>query len=98
MDIIYPPANRDLYNSILTHGGAIISEVPPGQYVSREKFPARNRIIPGLCEAVVVTESELKSGSLITARMALDQGREVFAVSGSPGPDYLISCGAKQIE
>ena len=97
VDIIYPPANRDLYNSILASSGAIISEVPPGQYVSKEKFPARNRIISGLCEAVIVTESELKSGSLITARLALDQGREVFAVPGSPGPDYLISCGARSL-
>lgn len=94
VDIIYPPENQELYNSILQSGGAIISEVPPGVRVSKEMFPARNRIISGLSEAVVIIEAELKSGSLITARMALEQGREVFAVPGSPGPNYLIDQGA----
>ncbi len=97
VDIIYPPANRDLYNSIFKSGGLIISEVPPGTTVRRELFPARNRIISGLSEAVVVTEAALKSGSLITARLALEQGRDVFAVPGSPGCDYLIDQGAKTL-
>lgn len=97
VDVIYPPENKDLYNSILESGGLIISEVPPGQRVSREMFPARNRIISGLSEAVIVTEAALKSGSLITARLALDQGRDVFAVPGSPGCDYLIDQGAHEV-
>lgn len=97
VDIVYPPAHRDLYNSILEHGGAIISEIPPGRFVPRNKFAARNRIISGLAQAVIVVEGALKSGSLITARLALDQGRDVFAVPGSPGTDYLISQGANVI-
>lgn len=97
VDVIYPAENIRLYNSILQSGGAIISEVPPGKRVSKEMFPAKNRIISGLSEAVIIVEAELKSGSLITARMALEQGREVFAVPGSPGPDYLIEQGASPV-
>ncbi len=97
VDVIYPRENTHLYNSILEAGGLIISEVAPGRTVQKEMFPARNRIISGLSEAVVVTEAALKSGSLITARLALEQGREVFAVPGSPGPDYLIEQGASLI-
>lgn len=97
VDIIYPPQHHELYNSILEHHGAIISEIPPGQFVPRNKFAARNRIISGLAQAVVVVEGALKSGSLITARLALDQGRDVFAVPGSPGTEYLISQGANPV-
>ncbi|MCL4390083.1 MAG: DNA-processing protein DprA [Patescibacteria group bacterium] len=97
VDVVYPPQHRELYNSILAHGGAIIAEVPPGRRVSRELFPARNRIISGLSQAVIVIEAPLKSGALITARLALDQGREVLAVPGSPGCDYLIAQGAVKI-
>ncbi len=96
VDLVYPPEHRALYNSILAHG-AVISEVAGTQRVERKRFPARNRIISGLCEAVVVTEGALDSGSLITARLALDQGRDVFAVSGSAGADYLIDQGAKPV-
>lgn len=97
VDIVYPREHRQLYNSILEHGGAIISEVAPGKLVDRGMFPARNRIISGLSEAVLVTEGAIDSGSLITARAALDQGREVFAVPGSAGADYLIGQGAKPV-
>lgn len=97
VDIIYPPIHRDLYNSILASGGAIISEVAPGRTVSRAMFPARNRIMSGLSRAVLVTQASIRSGSLITARQALDQGRDVFAVSGSEGTDYLIDQGAKRV-
>lgn len=96
-DIIYPPQHRDLYNSIVEHGGAIVSEVLPHHFVPRKVFAARNRIISGLASGVVVIEGEIRSGSLITARLALDQGRDVFAVSGSPGTDYLIDQGAKAV-
>lgn len=92
--VIYPPENGVLYFKILEKSGAIISEVEPRHFVSRQAFPARNRIISGMATAVVVVEGDLKSGSLITARLALEQGREVFAVPGSPGTDYLISQGA----
>ncbi len=97
VDVIYPPQNKALYNSILESGGAIVSEVPPGKTVTRAMFPARNRIISGLSEAVIVTEAAIDSGSLITARMALEQGRDVFAVPGTPGCDYLIDQGASNI-
>lgn len=94
VNVIYPPENKDLYFKILETGGAIISEVEPDKRVSRDLFPARNRIISGLAQATVVVEGAFKSGSLITARLALEQGREVFAVPGSPGTDYLIEQGA----
>lgn len=94
VELVYPPQHRDLYNSILAHAGAIVSEYPGTTRVDRAHFPARNRIISGLCEAVIVTEGAIDSGSLITARLALDQGRDVFAVPGSAGADYLIEQGA----
>ncbi len=94
VDIIYPPQNRELYFKIIESGGAIVSEIPPGRFVSRQAFPARNRIISGLSESIIVVEAQLKSGALVTARMALDQGKDVFAVPGSPGCDYLLDNGA----
>ena len=93
VNIIYPPQHKDLYNSIIENG-AVISEMEPDRFVEKKLFPARNRIISGLAQAVVVIEGALKSGSLITARLALEQGRDVFAVPGSEGTDYLISQGA----
>lgn len=101
VDIVYPPEHKNLYSEIITNGGAIISEVPPGHTVSKGLFPARNRIISGLSKGVVVTEGAKDSGSLITAKLALDQGKEVFAVPGpitsylSEGPTKLIKEGAK---
>jgi len=103
VEVVYPPSHRDLYNSILEHGGIIASEVAPEKTVVRGIFPARNRIISGLSEAVLVTEGAIDSGSLITARAALEQGREVFAVPGpinSPmaeGTNYLLKQGAKLV-
>lgn len=103
VEIVYPPSHRELYNSILEHDGVILSEVAPEKTVIRGIFPARNRIISGLSQAVLVTEGAIDSGSLITARAALDQGREVFAVPGpinSPmaqGTNYLLKQGAKLV-
>lgn len=94
VDIIYPRENTGLYNSIIQFGGAIVSEIPPGHFVPRNKFAARNRIICGLAIAVVIVEAEIKSGSMVTAKLALDQGKDVFAIPGSPGTDYLIDQGA----
>ncbi len=100
VDVVYPPEHEGLYKRILSSGGVIVSEQPLGRRVSRELFPARNRIISGLADGVLVVEGAIKSGSLITARLALDQGREVFAVPGpitsevSEGTNYLISQGA----
>lgn len=99
VDIVYPPEHRALYQKILK-AGAVVSELMPGTEPQASHFPRRNRIISGLSRGVIVVEATLKSGSLITARQALDQGREVFAVPGSPldpraeGPNSLIRDGA----
>ena len=103
VDIVYPPEHKSLYTEIIEKGGAIISEVPPGQLVARGLFPARNRIISGLARGVLVTEGAEDSGSLITARLAAEQGRDVFAVPGpinsylSAGPVKLLKQGAKLV-
>lgn len=104
VDNIYPPENAGLYAQILDQGGAIVSEQPAGLEPMAAHFPRRNRIIAGLSQGVVVVEATLKSGSLITARMAADQGRDVLAVPGSPldpraaGPNALIRDGAILVE
>jgi DNA processing protein len=103
VDDIYPPENARLYERI-QETGAILSEMPAGQKPQAQHFPRRNRIISGLSRGVVVVEAAEGSGSLITARLALEQGREVFAVPGSPldprakGTNRLIRDGAALIE
>lgn len=103
VEVIYPREHTGLYNSILERGGVVMSEVAPEKLVIRGVFPARNRIISGLSEAVLVTEGAIDSGSLITARAALEQGREVFAVPGpinsivNEGTNYLLKNGAKLV-
>lgn len=99
VDIIYPEENRALYNQ-LSNVGCIISDMPMGCEPHAKLFPRRNRLISGLSLGVIVVEAAEKSGSLITARMALEQGREVFAVPGSPldprctGTNDLLRQGA----
>jgi DNA processing protein len=83
VDDIYPPEHRELYGRLIEQG-CVVSESPPGKTAVARDFPRRNRIIAGLSRAVVVVEAELRSGSLITARLAAEQGREVLAVPGSP--------------
>ena len=101
VDIIYPQSNTHLYNRIINTGNIVISEFPPGRTVLRGYFVSRNRIISGLSRAVVVVEGAKRSGALITARYAAEQGRDVYAVPGpvgsavSEGPHILIKEGAK---
>src|ERR1700716_4013870 len=83
-DRIYPPEHEDLLATIIGDGGAAISEMPMGHVPRARGFPRRNRLISGAALGVVVVEAALRSGSLITARIAAEQGREVFAVPGSP--------------
>jgi DNA processing protein len=99
VDVIYPAENTVLAERIAGHG-ALLSEQPIGLQPQARHFPARNRIVSGLARAVIVVEAAAKSGSLITARAALDQGREVMAVPGHPldpragGCNHLIRDGA----
>ncbi|MBX9616643.1 MAG: DNA-processing protein DprA [Caulobacteraceae bacterium] len=99
VDDIYPPDNADLYGRIVGRG-CIVSESPMGARAQAKDFPRRNRIISGLSRGIIVVEAELRSGSLITARLAAEQGRDVFAVPGSPldprskGPNELLRQGA----
>lgn len=103
LDVIYPAENRKLAERIARQG-LLLSEFPLGQPAHPQNFPVRNRIVSGLSEGIVVVEGEQYSGSLITARLALDQNREVFAVPGnitnklSYGPNLLIKQGAQLIQ
>lgn len=103
IDRTYPPEHASLRKQIESDG-AVVSELPLGSYPHGYHFPRRNRIISGMCLGVIVTEAAMDSGSLITARLAADQGREVFAVPGfvknetSRGPNGLIKQGATLVE
>lgn len=100
IDVWYPRRNRVLGEAILAGGGAVVSEFPPGTGPEPWRFPARNRIISGLAGVVIVVEAAVRSGALITARLALEQGRSVMAVPGdlsretSAGTNLLIRDGA----
>jgi DNA processing protein len=102
LDIVYPPENLDLYKRIATQG-AVVSEFPFGRRADRQTFPMRNRVVAGMCEAVIVVESDCAGGSMITARFAGEQGRQIMAVPGridqasSAGCHQLIRDGATMV-
>ena len=104
IDVAYPPEHRGLADAIVEGRGAILSELPLGTAPLPENFPSRNRILSGLSLGVVIVEAAEKSGSLITARMALEQNRQVFAVPGSPlsgktrGSNRMLREGAVLVE
>ncbi len=100
IDVIYPPENNLLYEQIIHDGGAIVTEMTPHTKPQAKHFPRRNRLISGMSYGTIVVEAARRSGSLISARLANEQGREVFAVPGSPldpraaGTNSLIRQGA----
>lgn len=103
IDVVYPKENRKLAEEILALGGAIVSELPMGTFPAPQNFPRRNRILSGLCLAVLVVEAGENSGTRVTARCAAEQNRDLFAVpgnvtnKGSWTPNTLIKQGAKLV-
>lgn len=103
IDVIYPKENKQLAEQILATGGAILSELPMGTFPAPQNFPVRNRVLSGMSVGVLVVEAGENSGTRITARCALEQDREVFAVPGNVtsknawGPNTLIKQGAKLV-
>lgn len=102
-DAVYPSTNRSLIKEIITTGGALVSEYPPSTKAQQYHFPQRNRVIAGLTPATLVIQARQKSGSLITARLALESNRDVAAIPGpitdplSQGTNWLIQQGAHVI-
>jgi DNA processing protein len=103
IDQIYPPQHERLFGELIVHG-CVVSESPLGYIAQARDFPKRNRVISGLSLATIIVEAAERSGSLITARFALEQGREVMAVPGSPldprskGSNRLLKQGAALVE
>lgn len=103
LDVLYPAENRGLAERLIADGGGILSEYPPGTPPAPFRFPARNRLIAGLSDVVVVVEAAVTGGALITARIALEQGKDVLAVPGdidrevSAGCNLLIRDGAHPV-
>ena len=103
VDVVYPHTNAKLFAAI-AENGALVSEYPPGTQPERYRFPERNRIINGISQGVVLVQAAARSGALITAEFAMDEGREVFCVPGniftdkSAGPHKLIKAGARLVD
>ncbi|OQX71507.1 DNA protecting protein DprA [Candidatus Parcubacteria bacterium 4484_255] len=103
LNVIYPPVHKKLAQDIIASGGAVISEYSPDTSPTKKTFPTRNRIISGLSLGVLVIEAPRKSGALITARTAIEQGKEIFVIPGrindfnSEGCNYLIKMGARLV-
>ena len=101
-DRVYPPEHGELAEE-LASAGALITEYPPGTPPRRHHFPERNRVLAGLVQVVVVVEAAARSGALVTARLAMEEGREVLAVPGnifsklSVGPNTLLRVGARPL-
>jgi len=91
VDVVYPDRHADLFARIVANGGGLLSELEPGVPPRAQHFPSRNRLIAALCQAVVVIEARVRSGSLITARCAIDLAAPVLASAGSPGADSLLA-------
>lgn len=102
LDIVYPPEHKSLMKQI-ANNGAVVSEYPPGTRPDKRNFPTRNRIISGLCQATLVIEGDMDSGSLITAKRAREQGRDLYAVPGmvgeitAEGTNELLKSGATAV-
>lgn len=90
LDRIYPEENTKLAEQIVSTGGTIITEFAPGEDPSKVNFPRRNRIISGLSDSIIVTEAKLKSGALITADFAINQGKDVWVIPGSIYSEYSV--------
>lgn len=103
VDSVYPKTNSDLYRKIITSGGAVVSEFPPGNRLLKGMFISRNRIVSGISRGILVVEGTDRSGTLVTASYAANQGRDIFAVPGqitqesSLAPNILIKQGAKLV-
>ncbi len=103
VDVVYPYQHLDLYRKIIASGGAIVSEFPPGLRLCKGMFISRNRIVSGMSKGILVVEGGDHSGTLITASMAANQGRDLFAVPGqitnelSLAPNILLKQGAKMV-
>jgi DNA processing protein len=104
IDVVYPPENADLYKAIIKNNGTILSEMMPGTNIDPALFPRRNRLIAGLADGIILIEAAARSGSLITAKNAVEQGKEIFVVPGHPsdprskGGNTLIKQGAALVD
>jgi DNA processing protein len=97
LDAPYPARHAGLFERIVASGGTLVSAVPPGAPLMKWQFPARNRLMVALCDAVVIVECRVASGTMTTARAAAELARPLFVVPGSPGTDALLARGARAV-